>query len=85
MEDNVKLSRLQNVLTEISYPVSHQTAVEAFDDVTVLLADGEQNLGDLVEQIPADQFRSPGDLYTELNNVMPIEALGEPGQSDGDA
>ena len=56
-----------------------------FVDVTLTFADGEANLGELVSEVGSDAFHGPDELYAELQNVLPVEAVGEPGQSDGDA
>ena len=85
MPERVKLSRVQSLFEELSYPVDRDEAAAEFDDVTLLYADGETNLGDLVADIDENRFESPDDLYTELQNTMPVEAVGEPGQSEGDA
>lgn len=81
----VKLSRVESLFETLQYPVSRTEAAETFSDTRVQLADGEANLGDLVSDARADSFHSPNELYAELNNTLPIEAVGEPGQSDGDA
>ncbi|ELZ99036.1 hypothetical protein C440_01730 [Haloferax mucosum ATCC BAA-1512] len=85
MQEEIKLSRLESVLDSLSYPVARRDAAAAFDGVTVLMADGNADLGEMIRQCLPDEFASATDLYYELNNVMPIEAVGEPGQSDGDA
>lgn len=85
MTDTVKIARVKPVLEEIEYPVKRDAAAKAFDDITLMLADGEANLGSLIGKARRETFNSADDLSTELNNVMPIEAVGEPGQSDGDA
>ena len=85
MTKKIKLNRVQDVLDRVQYPQGRTAAAEAFDDVTLILADGEANLGDLIADTGRTEFGSAADLQTELNNVMPIEAVGEPGQSDGDA
>lgn len=85
MVDTIKINRVKNVLQRETYPQSQDEAAAAFDDVTVILADGEANLGALIRDADREMFHSVDDLCTELNNVMPIEAVGEPGQSDGDA
>ncbi len=85
MTDRVKIARVKPVLAEIDYPVGRDAAATAFDSVTLTLADGEANLGALIAKAGRERFESADDLATELNNVMPIEAVGEPGQSDGDA
>ena len=85
MTDKIKINRVKNVLDEVEYPQTRVDAAAAFDDVTLIFADGEANLGALIADTDRNQFNSTDDLCTELNNVMPIEAVGEPGQSDGDA
>jgi len=83
--ERIKINRVKTVLDRVDYPLGRQTAAAEFDDVTLILADGEANLGELIANCDRNRFESPDDLDTELNNVMPIEAVGEPGQSDGDA
>lgn len=85
MNETVKLSRVQTCLEDLEYPVEREPAAAAFSDVTLLLADGERNLGDLVEAVDAERFGSADDLFVGLQNVLPVEAVGEPGQSEGDA
>lgn len=84
MAREVKLSHIDEVLDEIEYPVAQAAATNEFSDVTVLLADGEVNLGKLVSEIGSDRFDSADDLETELHNVLPREAVGEPYQSEGE-
>ncbi|MDS0292912.1 hypothetical protein [Halogeometricum luteum] len=85
MSEQIKLSRVEPRLDDLSYPVTRDDAAMELSDVTVLLADGEENLGGLVSEVGSDSFASSTDLFEELQNVMPIEAVGEPGQSEGDA
>ncbi|SEW22399.1 DUF5789 family protein [Natrinema salifodinae] len=81
---DVKLSRVETVLDDLDYPASNDQAAAEFEDVTLLLADGERNLGDLVERIDSDRFESVDDLKSALHNVLPREAVGEPYQSEGE-
>ncbi|WP_277555605.1 hypothetical protein [Halobaculum limi] len=81
---SVKLSRVESLFGELSYPVSRAEAAEEFADVTVEFADGEGNLGEYVGECRSDRFEDAQDLHTSLQNVLPIEAVGEPGQSEGD-
>jgi hypothetical protein len=83
--DTVKLSRVESLFETLEYPVSRDEAAEEFADTQVQLADGEANLGELVSDARAESFHNPDELYAELNNTLPIEAVGEPGQSEGDA
>ena len=81
----VKLSRVESLFEELDYPVSRAEAADAYDDTTVAFADGEGNLGRYISECPSEQFHSAEDLYTDLQTALPIEAVGEPGQSEGDA
>lgn len=85
MSRTVKLSRLESVLDDLDYPVVRRDAAEEFEDVTLLLADGEENLGDAVTALSSEEFESRDDLEAEIYQYLPVEALGEPGQSEGDA
>ena len=84
MAREVKLSQIDDVLDELSYPVPRDDAAVEFEDVTVLLADGEVNLGELVSETGSDTFSSRDDLKTEIHNTLPREAVGEPYQSEGE-
>jgi hypothetical protein len=85
MTDSVKIARVKSVLESLDYPVNRTAAATEFDGTTLILADGEADLGHLISETSRDSFDSADDLTTELHNVVPIEAVGEPGQSDGDA
>ena len=84
MSRTVKLRDVRSALQELSYPVAREAAAERLDDVTLVLADGERNLGDVVANVPDDEFDSVEDLATELHNALPREAVGEPYQSEGE-
>lgn len=81
----VKLSRVESLFEELSYPVSRAEAADEFVDTTLVFADGEGNLGKYVSECPSAQFAGSDELLADLNNVLPVEAVGEPGQSEGDA
>ncbi|AGB33024.1 hypothetical protein C488_10251 [Natrinema pellirubrum DSM 15624] len=81
---DVKLSRIDSVLENLEYPITTDRAASELADVTLLLADGQRNLGDLVAKSDSDRFESTEDLQSELNNVLPREAVGEPYQSEGE-
>ncbi|WP_327052813.1 DUF5789 family protein [Halomicrococcus gelatinilyticus] len=80
----VKLRDVRSELQQLSYPVTRETAAERLDDVTLILADGERNLGDVVAKVPDEEFDSVDDLDAELHNALPREAVGEPYQSEGE-
>ncbi|WP_435098086.1 DUF5789 family protein [Halorubrum sp. N11] len=85
MTSEVKLSRVENEFDGHSYPAAREELVESCAGTTVLFADGDADLGELVAEIDQERFESAEDAFASLQNVLPIEALGEPGQSDGDA
>jgi len=85
MSERVKLSRVESAFERLDYPVTRDDAAAEFADVIVTFADGEANLGELVSEVGGDAFHGPDELHAELQNVLPVEAVGEPGQSDGDA
>ncbi|KTG10214.1 hypothetical protein AUR64_11555 [Haloprofundus marisrubri] len=85
MSETVKLSRVDSALERLTYPVARDEAADAYADTTLTFADGQANLGELVSETHSETYRSSEELSEELYNVLPVEALGEPGQSDGDA
>jgi hypothetical protein len=83
--DHLKLNQVAEQFAELEYPVTRAAVVERFDGVTLALADGEADLGAVLADCPTESFASADELFEEFNGYLPIEALGEPGQSDGDA
>ncbi len=84
MGREVKLSRLEPVLAELEYPIDRTAAAEAFADVTLALADGEANLGEVIARTGSDSFASVDELESELYGELPRRAVGEPYQSEGE-
>jgi hypothetical protein len=84
MTRTVKLSRVEGVLDSLSYPVEREAAADELTDVTVELADGEADLADLISETTSDNYDSAADLRDELYEYLPTEAIGEPGQSEGE-
>ncbi|QLD85219.1 hypothetical protein HWV23_05600 [Natronomonas halophila] len=84
MSRTVKLSRIEAVLNSLSYPVDREVAADELADVTVELADGEANLGDLISETTSDSYDSAAEFRDELYEYLPTEAIGEPGQSEGE-
>lgn len=80
----VTLSRIDGALATLEYPVSREDAAGTLADVTLLLADGERNLGDLVDDCPGDSFDSQADLELEIYEYLPVDALGDPATVQGD-
>lgn len=84
MTREVKLSRVQRVFAELDYPTTRETAAGRFEDVTLLLADGETNLGAVVRDANTERFESADDLEAEVYGSLPRNAVGEPYQSEGE-
>lgn len=85
MKDEVELSDLEETLERLNYPIDRTSATSELSDVTLVLADGEANLGELVGATNSDEFDSAEDVLSSLHNTLPRGAVGEPYQSDGDA
>lgn len=85
MTREVKLRDVETVLAEFEFPTDRDTVAAACGDVTLLLAEGEENLGGIIAGSSADGFESVNDLATEVMNLLPQHAVGEPYQSEGDA
>lgn len=84
MTREVKLNQLETVLSELDYPVSRETVVGECDDVTLALADGTENLGDIISESSDDAFDSMDELTNEIKSLLPRHAVGEPYQSEGE-
>ncbi|AHG03249.1 hypothetical protein HALDL1_06315 [Halobacterium sp. DL1] len=80
----VKLNHLSSELDVLSYPASHEDAATALDDVVLRYADGEERFVDVLERSTEDVFESRDDLESEIYSNLPTEAVGEPGQSEGE-
>ncbi|PSP77123.1 hypothetical protein BRC81_10860 [Halobacteriales archaeon QS_1_68_20] len=83
MARRVKLSNVYALFEDLEYP-AREEAAGRFDDVTLTYAGGESNLGDVVSEAGSDEFGSDDELEEELYSVLPVEAVGEPGQSGGE-
>ena len=75
----------KSVAIHLGSRASQSDLVAAYTDTRVLYADGEDDLGELIAGVDQERFESASDLYIALQNVIPVAAVGEPGQSDGDA
>ena len=82
--EEVKLSRLEERLGDLSYPITLSAAREQLDDVLLRYADGQEPLAAVLERSNAERFESADDLVLEVYNHLPTEAVGEPGQSEGE-
>lgn len=84
MTQDVRFGDAPSVLAEFDYPVDRTMVAEELSEVTLLLADGEANFGDLVSRTSSDTYDTVDELMTEIHNVLPREAVGEPYQSEGE-
>lgn len=79
-----KLNELDGLLTTFDYPVGADAVTADCEDVTLRLADGEVNLGETVARSTHDRFASADELRSEVLNLLPRRAVGEPFQSEGE-
>ncbi|QDX41363.1 hypothetical protein [Salarchaeum sp. JOR-1] len=84
MATRIKLNELDDALDGLPYPLTHGGAVEELDGYVLQYADGEEPLADVVERSDEDVFDDPSMLDAEIRNNLPTEAVGEPGQSEGE-
>lgn len=84
MSNEVKLNQLLDLLKALEYPLSRDEARKEVDDVTLLYADGEEALAAVIARSNERSFETPGDLEAEVYANLPVEAVGEPGQSEGE-
>ena len=84
MGTEVMLNELRTVIEPLEYPISKEDAREEVSDVTLLYADGEEALAAVVARSNADTFEDVEDLEVEVFSNLPVEAVGEPGQSEGE-
>ncbi|MFB6121359.1 MAG: hypothetical protein ABEJ68_09620 [Halobacteriaceae archaeon] len=84
MAREVRLNNLDGVLAELDYPVSHGAAAAELSDVTLVYADGTENLSKVFDRIEDDSFADADDLRGSVFGALPTEAVGEPGQSEGE-
>lgn len=85
MRSEIHLSELREEIDKLYYPISRAEAVDRVEGTTVLYADGDEPLADLVARTSSDRFETVDELVSEALSAAPVEAIGEPGQSEGDA
>jgi len=47
-------------------------------------ADGTEPLAAVLDRIDDEQFESPDEVQLSIYNIIPVEGVGEPGQSEGE-
>lgn len=84
MPREVKLNEFRSVVSELDYPVSKAAVLAEFGNVVLRYADGDEQFGDVLARSDVERFESVDDLEAEVFNNLPTEAVGEPGQSEGE-
>lgn len=84
MTEEVKLSHLRDRLDSLEYPLTQKEVQEAVSGVTLLYADGEESLEAVISRSNENRFEGVEDLEAEIYANLPVEAVGEPGQSEGE-
>jgi hypothetical protein len=84
MTREVKLNELTELLESATYPLSLSTARTEFDDVQLVYADGSEPLDAVLARLEDEQFVSPEEAQSSILNTVPVEGVGEPGQSEGE-
>ncbi len=84
MSTEVKLNELDEALAGLRFPVERETVATELNDVVLVYADGEEALPDVLDRVETQSFADADELENEIYNVLPVEAVGEPGQSEGE-
>ncbi|MDS0260916.1 hypothetical protein NDI56_16055 [Haloarcula sp. S1CR25-12] len=84
MAREVKLNELTELLDSASYPLSVDTARQEFEDVELVYADGTESLRDVLDRVEDNRFDSVDEAQSSILNTVPVEGVGEPGQSEGE-
>lgn len=84
MTETVKLNELRDLLETLEYPLDKADAIDAVEGVTLQYADGTEALSAVVDRSMVGTFASVDDLTSEVFTHVPTEAVGEPGQAEGE-
>lgn len=84
MRVSVKLNELADILETLDFPATREAVVDELGDTLVQYADGEERLGTVVSRSTQEVYQDPADLDAEIRGNLPTEAVGEPGQSEGE-
>lgn len=85
MTTAVKLNEIERVYQNVEFPITRKELLGECGTTTIQLADGTVDFDSVIGESNTDTFYSPDDITTELMNLLPRNAVGEPYQSDGDA
>lgn len=83
----LKLKEVGGLLEDLDYPVDVDEIVEEVGDVVVELSDGETTLGEVVgsPEVTESSWNDAESPTSAVYSALPTEAVGEPGQSEGDS
>ena len=87
MTRRVEYAQIEATLDDLTYPVLRADAAADLEDVTLVLAEDETNLGVLVSETDSDAFRSREDLVVELEESVGValeEVRAPAAETDGD-
>lgn len=84
MHEHVKLNELTDILDRLDYPATREQVIGQLGDTIIQLADGEERLGNVISRSTDEVYEDADELDAELRANLPIEAVGEPGQSEGE-
>lgn len=84
MGETYKLNELRSFLETMSYPISKADAGVEAEGVTLQYADGEEPLDEVLDRVVTEGFETVDELEGEIFNTLPTEAVGEPGQAEGE-
>ena len=84
MGQEVPLNELNATLDSVSYPATDDEVQDVCGDVVLEYADGTERLSAVIDRLGSEQFDSRDELVSELYSVLPVEAVGEPGQAEGE-
>jgi hypothetical protein len=84
MSREIRLNRLDAILRELEYPTTPTAAASECEDVTLVLAEGEVELGNVLRESDRDSFGSAEDLSSAVMSLLPRNAVGEAFQSEGE-
>ena len=81
-ELGLEFGDLNDDLESESYPIGKEALLEEYGDRKVGYSDGEESLRSLLEPLNIDEFESPSDVRSWVNNMVGDEAEGRKGYSD---
>ncbi len=85
MTHPVKFNEIESVYREFEFPISRARLLDECGNTTIQLADGTIDFESVIHDSNTATYSSPDDITSELMNLLPRNAVGEPFQSDGDA